>query len=48
MMVDLGRYAFPVLASYAVTIVLLGMLVALTLWRARQVRQALAKVERDA
>jgi len=47
-MVDLGRYAFVVLASYGVTIVLLGVLVALSLWRASKVRRALAKVDRDA
>jgi heme exporter protein D len=47
-MVELGKYAFPVLASYGVTIVLLAGLVALTLWRAAKVRRALAEAERDA
>lgn len=47
-MVDLGKYAFAVLASYGVTIVLLAGLVALTLWRGARVRRALAKVDRDA
>jgi heme exporter protein D len=44
-MVDLGKYAVPVLGSYAATIVLLVVLVALTLWRGAQVRRALAAVE---
>jgi heme exporter protein D len=47
-MLALGKYAFPVLASYAVTIVLLGVLVAVSLWRGARVRRALAKVDRDA
>jgi heme exporter protein D len=47
-MVDLGKYAFPVLASYGVTIVLLAVLVAVTLWRGARVRKALAEVDRDA
>lgn len=47
-MVDLGKYAFPVLASYSVTIVLLGVLVGVSLWRAAKVRRALKAVDRDA
>jgi heme exporter protein D len=47
-MVDLGKYAFPVLASYGVTFVLLGVLVGVTLWRGARIRQALARAERDA
>jgi heme exporter protein D len=47
-MVDLGKYAFPVLASYGVTIVLLGVLVAITLWRGAKMRRALARAEEDA
>lgn len=47
-MVDLGKYAFAVLASYGVTIVLLGVLVAFSLLRAARMRKALARVERDA
>ena len=49
-MVDLGKYAFPVLGAYGVTIGLLCVLVAVTLWRGRQMRRALAAAEagRDA
>jgi heme exporter protein D len=47
-MVDLGKYAFPVLASYGVTFVLLGVLVAVTLWRGAKMRRALTEAERDA
>lgn len=42
-MPDLGRYAFEVLASYAVTLLLLGALVLLS-WRAH--RRAKAEMER--
>ncbi|MCI5111516.1 MAG: heme exporter protein CcmD [Marivita sp.] len=45
MMPDLGKYAFEVLSSYAVTIVLLVGLVAASLRRARQARRALDDVE---
>jgi heme exporter protein D len=44
-MPDLGEYAFIVLASYGVTVVLLGALVALSLWRAARVRRALSEAE---
>lgn len=44
-MPELGKYAVPVLGSYAATIVLLVAVVALTLWRGAQVRRALAAVE---
>jgi heme exporter protein D len=47
-MVDLGKYAFPVLASYGVTFVLLGVLVGVTLWRGARIRRTLARAERDA
>ncbi len=45
MMPDLGKYAGAVLSSYAVTIVLLLALVAISLWRAGQVRRTLREVE---
>jgi heme exporter protein D len=45
MMPELGKYAVPVLGSYAVTVGLLVLLVAVTLWRGAQVRRALAAVE---
>ena len=45
MMPDLGKYAAAVLSSYGVTIVLLVALVALSLRRARRVRERLRDVE---
>ncbi len=49
MMPELGKYAGVVLTSYAVGIVLIGGLVALTLWRGAKVRAALrlAEARRD-
>jgi heme exporter protein D len=45
MMPDLGKYAVPVLASYGVSLLLLGGVVLATLWRGRKVRAALREVE---
>ena len=45
MIPDLGKYAGTVLSAYAVTILLLVARVALSLWRARRVRRALAVQE---
>jgi heme exporter protein D len=45
MMPDLGRYAGTVLGAYAVTLALLGLLVAVSWWRAAQVRRRLAEIE---
>jgi heme exporter protein D len=45
MMPDLGRYALPVLSSYAATILLIAALVGLSLWRGARVRRALREVE---
>jgi len=45
MMPDLGKYAGAVLSSYAVSLVLLFLLVALSVLRARKVRRDLEKVE---
>ena len=42
---DLGKYAVTVLSAYGVTLVLIGGLVALTLWQGRRVRAALAAQE---
>ncbi|MFM2389810.1 MAG: heme exporter protein CcmD [Pseudomonadota bacterium] len=42
---DLGKYAVPVLGSYAATLLLLAALVGLTLWRAARMRRALAEAE---
>lgn len=40
-MPDLGSYAVPVLASYAVTLALLALIVALSWWRFKRLRAAL-------
>ncbi|MDP3960337.1 MAG: heme exporter protein CcmD [Pseudorhodobacter sp.] len=45
MMPDLGKYAGAVLGSYAVAIVLIVALVAISLWRGAKVRRALQDVE---
>ncbi|MDR5651359.1 heme exporter protein CcmD [Xinfangfangia sp. LG-4] len=44
-MPDLGKYAATVLSAYAVSLLLIVALVALTLWRAAKVRRALAEAE---
>lgn len=44
-MPELGKYAFAVLASYGVTILLVGGLVALSLWQAARSREALRRAE---
>jgi heme exporter protein D len=45
MMPDLGKYAFEVLSSYAVTILLLAVIVAASLRKARKARATLDDVE---
>lgn len=45
MMPDLGTYAVPVLAAYAGGILALVALTAQSLWRARQTKNALHKLE---
>ncbi len=44
-MPDLGKYAFEVLSSYGVTLILLAVIVLVSLRRARKVRVALDEVE---
>lgn len=44
-MPDLGSYAFYVLASYGVSLALIGVLVWVSLRRSRKVRAALEAVE---
>ncbi|WP_076448342.1 heme exporter protein CcmD [Roseivivax lentus] len=44
-MPDLGKYADTVLSAYAVSLVLIVALVALSVMRARKVRRALDEVE---
>ena len=46
MMPELGKYADAVLSAYAVSIVLLVAIVALSLWRGRRVRAEMEDVER--
>jgi heme exporter protein D len=45
MMPDLGKYAFAVLNSYGVTVVLLLAIVAISVRRARKVKSALDEIE---
>jgi heme exporter protein D len=45
MMPDLGKYAGVVLSSYAAGLALLALLVGLSLWQARRVRETLRRVE---
>jgi heme exporter protein D len=44
-MPDLGNYAFEVLSSYGVTIVLLAVVVLVSFRRARKVKAALDEIE---
>lgn len=46
MMPDLGKYAGAVLGAYAVTLLLIAVLVGWTLWRGARVRRALEAAER--
>ncbi|MFZ5964646.1 heme exporter protein CcmD [Thalassococcus sp. BH17M4-6] len=45
MIPDLGKYAGAVLSSYAVSIGLIVLLVALSVWQSRKARAALERVE---
>jgi heme exporter protein D len=45
MMPELGKYAFAVLSSYGVTILLLAVIVLVSFRRARKVRAALDEIE---
>ncbi|MEM6727103.1 MAG: heme exporter protein CcmD [Pseudomonadota bacterium] len=47
-MIDLGQYAAEVLFAYGSTFALLGLLVILTVLRARRVRKALEDAEGSA
>ncbi|WP_428925373.1 heme exporter protein CcmD [Marinibacterium sp. SX1] len=44
-MPDLGKYADTVLSAYAVSLLVLLALVAVSLWRGRRVRAEMARVE---
>lgn len=45
MMPDLDRYAGTVLGAYGVTLAILALLVAWSVWRAARARRALAEAE---
>ncbi|TCP42378.1 heme exporter protein CcmD [Rhodovulum marinum] len=45
MIPDLGKYASAVLSSYAISLVLLAGLIALSLWRGAKIRRQLEEVE---
>ena len=45
MMPDLGKYAGAVMWSYAASVALIAVLVALSIWRGAKVKRALAEVE---
>lgn len=45
MMPDLGKYAFSVLAAYGASFVLIGGLIAVTLWQGARAKRALAALE---
>jgi len=46
-MPELGQYAFEVLASYGISLTLIGGLVVLSVWRSRKVKAALQRIEDD-
>ena len=45
MIPDLGKYAEAVLSSYGITLTLIAVLIALSLWRSARVRRQLDEVE---
>lgn len=45
MMPELGKYAGAVLSSYAVSLLLIVLLVVVSVWRARRVRADLQRIE---
>ncbi|MBN2630740.1 MAG: heme exporter protein CcmD [Rhodobacteraceae bacterium] len=45
MMPELGKYAGAVLSSYAASLALLVLVVAVSVWRGRKIKQQLAEVE---
>lgn len=46
MMPDLGKYAADVLAAYAVSVLILAAIVALSLWQGARARRKLDEAER--
>jgi heme exporter protein D len=47
-MPDLGKYGAAVLWSYAASVALLAILVAISLWQSARVKRALAEAEKRA
>ncbi len=45
MIPDLGKYGAVVIAAYGVSLLLLALLVALTMWRGARVRNTLRRAE---
>ena len=45
MIPELGKYAGAVLSSYAASVLLIGGLVGLSLWRSARVKRALKEIE---
>ncbi len=45
MMPDLGKYADAVLSAYAVSLLLLAAIIAISVWRSKAVKRQLAEVE---
>jgi heme exporter protein D len=45
MMPELGKYAGAVLGSYAASVALIAVLVAVSLWQGARIKRALAQVE---
>ena len=45
MMPDLGKYAAEVMSAYAVSILLIALIVVFSIWRGARVRAALREVE---
>ena len=46
-MIDLGKYAFPILASYGASLALLATLLLLSIREQRQARAAIRVLEKD-
>lgn len=46
MMPDLGKYQGPVLTAYAVSLLLLAVIIGVSIWRARAVKRQLETAER--
>ena len=45
MIPDLGKYGDTVLSAYGASILLLGLLVGLSIWRGRKIRAEMVRIE---